>query len=705
AMDVGVADYVLKPEAMMKELESYERHLQKDKGGSAEASLKEQIGSAILGICDLLQKKHKHDFKHYKTSTLVRRIQRRMQVLRFSRIEDYLEALHANPNESSRLFKELLINVTSFFRDEDSFEVLRQEVLPAIVRSHIGGDKIRIWVAGCSTGEEAYTFAILFREALEGLENPPEVQIIATDVDESALSTARRGVYPLSISEKVSAKRLSKYFIRKGGRYHVTKEIRELCLFSSHSLVTDPPFAQLDLISCRNVLIYLGPHLQKKLIPVFHYALRGDGYLFLGTSETLTGHAELFKPVSAKHRIGQRKQTAVRSSTAFPMSFGQAYAGHFSEAPQAKDTDIHEVSQRIILDEFAPKYAIVNDEHQIVSVSAGMKTYLEPSAGSFHNNLLRLVRPEMRMALRSALAEAQKNKRKVSNNTSVLQLGKDYQRVGLTVQPMPQLGGESELLMVVFRDMGKVAEASSEEAGGSASVDASLIEQLETELAAARFDLEKTVQDLEAVNEELKSSNEELLSMNEELQSVNEELESSKEEVQTSNEALMLANNDLENLLASTQVATLFLDENLKILNFTPHLARIYNVIPRDRGRWISDITHNAIGMPPFPPYETVKASPEWIEDEILTRDGRSYLRRISVYRNRDRQQRGVVVNFIDVTELRQTEGMFSALTETMLQMVWATTPDGQRLYFNQRWLDYTGLTEKESLEQGLAAV
>ncbi|MBX3041949.1 MAG: PAS domain-containing protein, partial [Bdellovibrionaceae bacterium] len=456
---------------------------------------------------------------------------------------------------------------------------------------------------------------------------------------------------------------------------------------------------------CRNVLIYLGPHLQKKLIPVFHYALRGDGYLFLGTSESLTGHTELFRAVSAKHRIGQRKQTAVRSGASFPLSFGQAYAGHFSEAPQAKDTAVHEISQRIILDEFAPKYAVVNDEHQIISLSAGMKTYLEPAAGSFHNHLLRLIRPEMRMALRSALAEAQKNKRKVSNNTSVLNLGSDYQRVGLTVQPMPQLGGESELFMVVFRDLGKVAEVPNADVGGSALIDPSLIDQLETELAMARSDLEKTVQDLEAVNEELKSSNEELLSMNEELQSVNEELEASKEEVQTSNEALLLANNDLENLLASTQIATLFLDEELRILNFTPHIARIYNLIQRDRGRWISDITHNAIVMPSFPSYEDVKASADWIENEIVTRDGRFYLRRISVYRNRERQQRGLVVNFLDVTELRQTEGMFSALMETLSQMVWATTPDGQRLYFNQRWVDYTGLSEKESMASGLSEI
>jgi two-component system CheB/CheR fusion protein len=366
--------------------------------------------------------------------------------------------------------------------------------------------------------------AILVREILAEIELPPEVQIIATDIDEVALNQARKGSYPSTIVEHVSSVRLKAFFEKKAGRYVVKKELRELVLFSFHNLINDPPFSQLDLISCRNVLIYMGSHLQKKLIPVFHYALRPGGYLVLGTSESLSTHKELFRTVSAKHRIAQRKATAIRPPRFSPVS-PHAFAAHPVELTLNHETDIHLVSQRIILDEFAPKYAVVNDDCHVVSVSAGITQYLDPSEGIFQNNLVKLAKPALRVGLRYTFNEAKKHKRKITHQDSTLKIENEFVRVGITVQPMPQLGDETGLFMVVFHYFGtflsKDQQLNSERPAHDNSI---LIEQLERELTSLREDLDRSVQDLEASNEELKSSNEELLSMNEELQSANEEL-------------------------------------------------------------------------------------------------------------------------------------------------------------------------------------
>jgi two-component system, chemotaxis family, CheB/CheR fusion protein len=667
AATFGPADRVLSPDKMPDELIAYARHVRALAAAGEGDALHQQIADSLAAICDALLAATDHNFKHYKTSTLVRRIGRRMQIHRLRTADQYLERLKNDKDEAAALFKDLLIGVTQFFRDSEAFDALALQVLPQILADRSPTDPVRIWVPGCATGEEAYTLAMLVRERLDKTQNPTEVQIFATDINERALATARQGAYPPSIGEDVPADRLKRFFLKKGNQYHVVKEVRELCLFSAHDLIRDPPFSRLDLISCRNLLIYLGPHLQKKLIPLFHYALRPGGYLFLGPAETITAHRDLFRPVDVKHRLSQRLPTAVRSSALLARGERFRVPARPHEAARPGEPDLHLVMQRIVLDEFAPKSVVVNEDGQILCASGGLETYLGIAAGTFQNNVIKLARPGLRVGLRSAFAEAVKTSRTVVNDHITLKTDQGIHRVRLTVQPMPQLGEQTGLYLVVFQDSGPVAgpEPRATDQPPAEHADA-LIEQLERELRTTREDLEKTIQDLEAANEEMKSSNEELLSMNEELQSANEELETSKEEIQSANEALGRANADLENLLTSTRIATVFLDDDGRIQRFTPAVAAVYNLLPQDVGRPLSDLTHKARAMPPLPAPRELRQAGRAAEAEIQTADGRWYIRRALPYRTHLGKEEGMVVTFTDVTALKTTEAKLRDLADLL---------------------------------------
>ena len=653
ALMTGVVDCVCPADELAAELVAYAAHRRKTSGD--EDTLRRDIADALPAICETLLQVSGHNFKHYKTSTLLRRTLRRLQVLRIDSAHGYLQRLRADRAEADELFKDLLIGVTAFFRDPEAFDVLAKEVLPKLVRDRSPDHSVRIWVPGCATGEEAYTIAMLVREALDDVATAPVIQIFATDIDEQALATARLGAYPLGIAEEVPPERLERFFVRKGQHYHITKDVRELVLFSVHNLINDPPFSKLDLISCRNLLIYLGPHLQKKLIPLFHYALRTGGYLFLGPSESLSAHRELFRPIDARHRISQRLPTAVHLPGVLAGRDALPATVRPPNVPSAGETDIYLLMQRIVLDEFAPKSVVVDEDGQIVSASGNLEKYLTISAGAFHNNLVRLVREGLAVGLRAALSLATKERRKVVHEGLAVRTANGTQRVMLTVQPMPQMGEQSGLFLVVFHDVG--LPVTREEARTKAAEDAAvLVEQLEHELVTTRADLEKTVQELEVANEELKSSNEELISMNEELQSANEELETSKEEVQAANEALTRAHTDLENLLTSTRIATLFLDDDARVQRLTPAVADIYNVTPVDVGRPIAHFTHLMKHMPPLPGADEVRRAAGPIEDEVEAASGALYLRRVLPYRNQAGQAEGVVVTFTDVTARKQAE-------------------------------------------------
>ena len=691
ARELGIVDHIIAPENMSAVIATHENFVTKLNKSARVAALHEEIGASVISICEILLRHTHHDFKHYKTSTLVRRIQRRMLVLQAETVDEYVEVLGHSPTERENLFNDLLINVTSFFRDPEAFDALKNDVLAKMLPQVLPTRKYRIWVAGCSTGEEAYTMAIIAREILEEQGLKGEVQIIATDIDEDALNIARKGEYPLSIVDRITPARLEKYFQRRNNRFIVSRGLREMILFSSHNLINDPPFSQLDLISCRNVLIYLGMHLQKKLIPVFHYALRQNGYLFLGTSEALGSHKDLFATENLKYRIAQRKQTAINHPPhSFLTAMSTTYSGHFKEAPQNQEEDLLLIGQRIVLDEFAPKFAIINDDLQILTLSSGFNDFLEPGEGSFQNNITKLVKQNLRAALRSSISEAKKHKRQIQNYSSFLPVDKGLQKIGIVVQPMPQLGGHTGLYMVVFKDQGIISEDSQDKIQGT-GINVEMMEELEKELANLRSDLDRSVQDLEASNEELKSSNEELLSMNEELQSANEELEISKEEIQRSNDALLNANVDLENFLNSTKIATIFLDDKLNIKNFTPAINELYDLVPHDVGRSITNFTSKALKMPKYSFPKDLKPD-QIVETEVIMPDGKIFLRRKSPYMNKERKQVGLVVTFIDVTELRRSEDSFKALANALPQMIFTTDDKGNYVYFSEQWLEFSGI-------------
>jgi two-component system CheB/CheR fusion protein len=707
AVATGAADHILPPHDLAAELLAYARHHREAATGDHEAALRNEVETVLPAVCDVLLQETGHNFRHYKTTTLIRRTLRRIQVLRVGSAREYLERLKIDRAEADQLFKDLLINVTAFFRDPEAFAALARDVLPPLFADRAATDPVRVWVPGCATGEEAYTLAILVREHLDTIGHSVPVQIFATDLDDEALKIARLGVYPVGIADEVGPERLRRFFVKKGQQYHVAKEVRELCLFSLHNLINDPPFGKLDLISCRNLLIYLGPHLQKKLVPLFHYALRPGGFLFLGPTETLAAHRELFRPTDAKHRISQRLPTVV-SAPGLPTDKERPPAPvRPPNVPAAGETDTYLLMQRIVLDEFAPKAAVINEEGQIVSASGNLEKYLTVSAGAFHNNIVRLARDGLKIGLRAALNESAKVRRKVTHDGLSLRTeAGGVQRVMVTVQPMPQFGEDSGLFLVVFQDAGLPLnrdEAASAPATHPTADAAALIDQLERELTATRADLEKTVQDLEAANEELKSSNEELLSMNEELQSANEELQTSKEDVQAANGALAHANTDLENLLASTGLTTLFLDAQGHIRRVIPGTLAIYNVTAADVGRPLTHFTHRMKEMPPLPAAAEVHAAGKAIDAEVEGPDGSWYLRRVLPYRTHEGAFDGLVVTFTDITDQKRAEEQVRAseerlrrVIENMPVMLDALAADGTVLVWNKQCEAVTGYSAAE---------
>ncbi|HEY4321537.1 MAG TPA: CheR family methyltransferase [Gemmatimonadales bacterium] len=695
ALDSGAVDYTLAPEQIGGELIAYLRY-RRATSTAQEAAQQETIRTILPEVCAALLARSGHDFHHYKHSTLIRRILRRLHVLQIASAREYVERMQQDPSEADQLLKELLINVTAFFRDPDAFDALSRRIIPKFFQNVSQGQGVRIWVPGCATGEEAYTIAILLMEEMDGLAEAPEVQLFATDIDADALDVARAGVYPLSIADHLSAQRLERFFVKTDHSYQVSKELRNLVVFSVHNVINDPPFSRLDLISCRNLLIYLGTYLQKKLIPVFHYALRPGGYLFLGPSENLNSYRDLFRTVDPKHRISIRVQGGKAPAGVFAGRSAPS-ALRPASTPPTTNVDTFFLMERITLEDFAPRTVVVDEEGRIICSSGNLDRYVTMNPGAFQNNLMHLAREGLRMGLRAALAEAVRSGARVTHDGLSLRTADGVQRVLITVQPLAPRGGESGLFHVVFQDIGAPIAATTTQASPNEGA-VSLIEQLERELTGTREDLEHTVQDLEAANEELKSGNEELLSMNEELQSTNEELQASRDELVSSNDDLARANTDLENLLASTQVATIFLGADGVVRQVTPTVRMIYNMQPGDVGRPIGDFTHNAVTMPPIPPAETVYRASKPVEDEIYLTDGRWFLRRVLPYRGKNGAPTGIVMTFTDLTERKRAEDALAAsarrfqfLAESLPQKIFTADPSGALDYVNPRWTEFSG--------------
>ena len=638
-----------------------------------EEALPEDGSEALSRIFAQLHSRTGHDFTHYKRSTILRRIGRRLQVHGIGDMQNYLAYLRQNGEETQALFKDFLISVTNFFRDPEAFARLEKDIVPALFENKGRGDQVRVWVPGCATGEEAYSLAILLVEYAEGLTDPPEIQIFATDIDEEAIAFARDGFYNEVIETDVSPERLRRFFVEERGGYRVRKSVRERVLFAVHNLINDPPFSRLELISCRNLLIYLNRDVQTGIFEIFHYALRVGGYLFLGSSESAEGATTYFVTRDKKQRIYQR-QDLISTPMHFPnMPLMKAYAEEdrpTRRRPTGQPSrSLEESYQAWRLRRYTPPAIIVNEQYDLIHVFGNAGRYLQVKEGPATHNILEQILPALRLDLRAALYQAfQKGERTVSRRLS-LENKDDAHVIRLHVGQVEIEGFPPEYVEIVFEEV----EARPQLLGASLETRAEageqqLVSQLEDELQRTRERLQTTIEEHETSNEELKASNEELQSMNEELQSTGEELETGKEELQSMNEELVTvnqelknkieelshANSDLQNLMKATDIGSIFLDRNLSIKRFTPRIQDLFNILPSDVGRPFLHVSHkiNYDGLPE----DAARALRELttIEHELESKDHNWYIVRILPYRTLEDQIDGVVLTFFDITTLKK---------------------------------------------------
>ncbi|WP_395456477.1 CheR family methyltransferase [Azospirillum melinis] len=675
AIATGVVDLVAPVETMAATLVDYARTATSlgDLTGEKDVQEDARLEAARRNITTILRNQIGHDFQGYKHNTFLRRVQRRMQALRLTDIDSYVEHLREDRTEAAALFRDLLIGVTTFFRDGETFQALEELVIPHLFAGKSVGDAVRVWVPGCATGEEVYSIAMLLSEYAETLHSVPKIQVFATDIDEHALEVARTGRYPANLVRDVRADRLKRHFTEDGTSYLVRKEVRDLCIFSAHSVVRDPPFSRIDLISCRNLLIYLGMGLQDQVIPMFHYALRPSGYLFLGVAETIGQHQTLFVPIDKKHRLF-RRQDAVSVTIPFAMAeHGGRTPRGSAETPRSIQSNAANLRGHVearVLERFAPADVVVNQNSEVVYYSANTGKYLQAPPGAPNRQLLAMARKGLRLDLRGALHEAMQTHKPVTRKHLAVEVDDRVQMLDLTIEPFDRDGEPS--FLVLFSDVGGPSPA--EEIYGKErhwGQDPGAVEQLERELRDTKERLQSTIEEYETSLEELKSANEELISVNEELQSTNEELETAKEETQSVNEELHAvnielnskveeldqSNSDLQNLFNSTQIGIIFLDRSLLIRSFTPAITQIFNLIASDRGRPLTDIVSHLDQVDLDRDLRHALTDPAIVEKAVRSRDGtRHYMMRILPYRKARNDLEGLLLTFVDVTSLKEAE-------------------------------------------------
>ena len=718
AMATGLVDYSLAPADMAVQLMRYVRHAFVHPRSPSATSAHDE--NSLKKIFALLRTQTGHDFSQYKPNTICRRIERRMAVQQVAALDDYIKFLQQTPAEVEALFRDVLIGVTSFFRDPDSFTVLAQQVIAKIVHAKAPGSTIRVWSAGCSTGEEAYSIAILLHEQIEQSKQSYTVQLFATDIDKHAISQARTGIFPASIASDISPERLARFFSpeRDGACYRVNKVIRDMLIFSEHNLIKSPPFSKIDLISCRNVLIYLGVELQKKLIALFHYALNPGGNLFLGSSETVGDHSELFSVLDRKAKLYQRNADSPAAGRAALMRFLPAQA---SDSPQKKEgvvptkrslkQSLRELTERTLLTQITPVAALVNGHGDVQYFHGRTGMYLEPTPGDAGtNNILKMARSGLQATLTTHLHKAVATKARVFASNVNVKTNGHFSAVDLTICPISPEAASTEvdaslsLYLVILTASPSPPEPTAPialgigKSRGFSEEANTLISKLLEQLSAKDAFLHVTNEALESANEELKSSNEEMQSINEELQSTNEELETSKEELQSINEELSTvntelqskvsdlsrANNDMNNLLAGTGIGTIFVDHALRILRFTPAATSLINLIPADIGRPVGHIVSNLVGYDCLvadlqsvlktlvPKHIEVKtramADSEAVGPNEQGKAGTQhhFALRILPYRTLENVIEGAVITFVDVTEVVRTREALRAANEQL---------------------------------------
>ena len=680
AIDTGMVDFVLPVEKMGGQLAQYIRHplLKPRKIADLEKDIEDQLQRIFV----LIRSETGHDFSHYKRSTVQRRIARRLAIHQIENLDHYIKLLQENHQETHILAREMLITVTNFFRDPAAFESLHRHVIRPLVEHRPADTPIRVWVPACATGEEPYSIAILLSEEMEKARNHYHTQIFATDIDEDSIDTARRGQYPKSIAADVSPSRLKRYFTEEENHYRVRNGIREMVVFAKHSLIKDPPFSKLDLISCRNVLIYMDTTLQQKLIPMFHYSLNRGGHLFLGESESIGTFADLFAPTDSKHKLFKRKPAEVGYEP-------EAEIGRYPRAEEAKDKirparpqqDLSKVAEKVILRDYSLPCVLVDEQFNIVHFNGDTSRYLTLPAGRPTFDILQMVRPAMLYRLEALLKQVFREKRRAVEKDFQIRDDNRFISLDIEVRPVMEPGVGGNLALVIFRGKASERPAADGDAGSVAlpeQAQDARIHDLEQELQSTKEHLQTTVEEFETSNEELKASNEELQSMNEELQSTNEELDTSREELQSTNEELRTINSehqqkidelsraydDMNNLLAATDVATLFLGPDLRIRRFTPAARKLFRLMDRDVGRPIEDIASSLRYDSLFADIHKVMETLARIDKEIQVEGGAWYQMKIVPYRTAENVIEGTVATFIDI-DLQRTTGFAQAIVET----------------------------------------
>lgn len=691
----------------------------------SEVEIATQDKTALGKIIVLLRAHTSNDFTLYKKNTMYRRIERRMSVHKIDKMGDYVSFLKENPKEIDILFKELLIGVTNFFRDPLVWEKLKETIIPAIITNLESGSILRAWVPGCSTGEEAYSLAIVFKEVLEQV-NPYggiSLQIFATDLDNEAIETARKGVFPLNISSDVSPARLTRFFNITDEGYRVNAEIREMIVFAQHNIIMHPPFTKLDILSCRNLLIYMDAELQKKLLGLFYYSINPEGIMLLGSSESLGVQSHLFTPVDAKLKIYKRSIIPMKHDLFnFPSSFSRSENTGVEKQIQIKPPqNIEMLADQLLLQQFSPPGVLVNENGDIIYISGPTGKYLEPAVGKANLNIFAMLREGLRQQFPMAFHKAISTKETVVLNNIKVETNGGIKTIQITIQGLDKPEPLNGMVMIIFNNVPEVAAVKKQTKNGKKTLDSIKQSELEKELQQAHEEMQNTLEEMQTSQEELKSANEELQSTNEELQSTNEELTSSKEEMQSLNEELQTVNselqskvddfsrvnNDMKNLLNSTDIATLFLDKELNIRRYTNEATKIFKLIKSDIGRpftdLVSDLEYPDLAADALKVLKTLA----FIQKQIPTKDGRWFSVRVMPYRTFEDRIDGLVITFINdsdlkklETELQEKEWMHRLVLNASSDIIVKVSGEWNILEFNPAAEKFFGKKHKEVLNQ-----
>ncbi|MHB8899584.1 MAG: chemotaxis protein CheB [Thermoguttaceae bacterium] len=675
AINTGMADYIAAAEELPARLIQYVTH---SPAVPQELTAAEAEPTAALEKVFVLLRAHTgNDFSCYKKNTIHRRIERRMSVHQFDRLPRYVRFLQENPQEVELLSKELLIGVTNFFRDPGLFECLKEKAIPQLLQDRAARNPLRVWNPACSTGEETYSLAILLKECLEELklQDAPAIQIFATDIDKDAIDRARRGTLSAGIVSDMSRERLARFFVHEDESYRVKKEVRDLVVFAPQNLLVDPPFTKMDILCCRNLLIYVNVETQQRLLPLMHYALNPGGLLILGTAESVGGSDRLFSPLDKKWKVFRRREVSERPRLEIPACRVPRGRVDIAEPKSLgePEMDISYVAQRALLDCYGPPSVVVNSEGDILYVNGRTGKYLEPSSGKVNNNVFAMAREGLREELATAIHNATTRKAAFTASSVRVKSNGGFTTINLTVRPLAEPAARRGMFLVVFEETTVGREGTAAENGPIPSAPSAPnvpATELEEELRHARERLQATAEEMEATQEELRSANEELQSNNEELQSTNEELNSSKEELQSLNEEMQTvnaelqskieelsqSNNDMKNLLNGIEMATIFLDNDLGVQRFTPQATRIINLAASDVGRplghFTTNLKHDGLIQDARGVLDTLVPK----ESQVQTSDGLWYNLRVLPYRTVDNVIAGVVMTFADITPIKQLE-------------------------------------------------